>query len=296
MTQQAIRLESTDRGIWIHSGDRRVGFYQRETAQRGDAPPCSNYLHPINDLDGNPLTEDFPSDHLHHRGIFWAWHQLTVDGNTIGDGWMLRRFTWDVRECEPSSLDDGAAMLRLVVDWKSPDFRNGQLPVVTEQTRLTFFPDSDDRRQFDIDIRLRATHPNTRIGGSDDAKGYGGFSLRTKLPDDLAFVSQNGPEQPAFASVPPSPWMSFRGSFSEQSDHSITVLTHPQSVGYPQPWILRSARSMQNPVWPGPDAVMLPEHSDVRLRYRVLIHRKSGSAEMIDRWQQSYIAAPDTAV
>ena len=34
--------------------------------------------------DGQVLTEDFPADHLHHRGIFWAWHQVYVGEKAMG--------------------------------------------------------------------------------------------------------------------------------------------------------------------------------------------------------------------
>ena len=40
----------------------------------------ANYVHPLLDLDGEPLTEDFPADHPHHRGVFWAWHQVRIGG------------------------------------------------------------------------------------------------------------------------------------------------------------------------------------------------------------------------
>ena len=31
------------------------------------------YVHPVWDLDGEILTDDFPKDHYHHRGLFWGW-------------------------------------------------------------------------------------------------------------------------------------------------------------------------------------------------------------------------------
>jgi len=40
----------------------------------------ANYLHPVYGLDGEVLTEDFPEDHAHHRGIFWAWPHIRVGG------------------------------------------------------------------------------------------------------------------------------------------------------------------------------------------------------------------------
>src|SRR6266545_3354648 len=38
----------------------------------------SCYLHPVDAPDGTLLTDDFNPDHLHHRGIFWAWEVIAV--------------------------------------------------------------------------------------------------------------------------------------------------------------------------------------------------------------------------
>jgi len=56
----------------------------------------SNYLHPVFGLDGEILTEDFPTDHLHHRGIFWTWHQLWHDSLRLSDSWMCENFSQEV--------------------------------------------------------------------------------------------------------------------------------------------------------------------------------------------------------
>ncbi|MCC9604175.1 PmoA family protein [Stieleria sp. JC731] len=296
MSQDAISLQANEDGVWVSANDTRICFYQRALNQRDGKHACAHYLHPVYDLDGDELTEDFPKDHLHHRGLFWAWHQLTVHGHPIGDGWMIERFNWDVKECESVDRSNNAAGLNLLVHWTSPDFKKGEQPVVVEETALTFFPDQENLRQIDFDVQLKATSAGTRIGGSNDDKGYGGFSLRVKMPDDLRFASQNGPEVPAYATVAASPWMTMRGSFNSAKQSSITVLTHPVSVGYPQPWILRSKRSMQNPVWPGQHPVELSDTQPTRLRYRVLIHRGTEDSQTINRWQRSYIEDASAAV
>ena len=58
----------------------------------------SNYFHPLYDLDGTVLTEDFPKDHIHHRGIFWAWHQVRINGKTVQDQWVNRDSFWTVQD------------------------------------------------------------------------------------------------------------------------------------------------------------------------------------------------------
>ncbi|OYP37268.1 DUF6807 family protein [Rhodopirellula sp. MGV] len=296
MSKMAVQLQLKEGKVFVSSGDQPICEYQQATTPRDGAHPCANYIHPLFDFSGNPLTEDFPADHLHHRGVFWAWHQLQVDETPIGDGWMIERFRWEVTKSETLHQADGTAALNVAVDWKSEDFQNGVVPVVREQTSMKFYPDQADLRQIDFDIRLVATQPNTRIGGSDDDKGYGGFSLRIKMPEDLTFESQNGIQRPAYATVPASPWLTFRGRFNGEKASSVTLLTHPQSAGYPQPWILRSKRSMQNPVWPGQTPVALSTDQPTRLRYRLLVHRDTAESDQIEHWHRSYLADADAAV
>ena len=75
--QEAVRITKTPQGYWFTEGDTKVLFFQAERKALPDGEAArSNYFHPLYDVDGNVLTEDFPNDHIHHRGIFWAWHQV----------------------------------------------------------------------------------------------------------------------------------------------------------------------------------------------------------------------------
>ena len=51
----------------------------------------------------------------------------------------------------------------------------------------------------------------------------------------------------------------------------VTILVHPTSPGFPQRWILRQARSMQNPVYPGREPVPLSDEKPLTLRYRLVL-------------------------
>ena len=80
----------------------------------------SNYIHPLYNLDGTVLTEDFPVDHLHHRGIFWAWHQLYIGDKRIGDGWEIENFKWEVTAVKEKKQKDVGKAIQTTVLWKSP--------------------------------------------------------------------------------------------------------------------------------------------------------------------------------
>ena len=100
-----MRITKDPQGYWFSEGDTKVLFYQAERKALPDGQAArSNYFHPLYDLDGNVLTEDFPKDHIHHRGIFWAWHQVRINGTTVQDQWVNRESFWTVRDARTAPM------------------------------------------------------------------------------------------------------------------------------------------------------------------------------------------------
>lgn len=287
----AMTIEKTSEGCWIKEGNQKVLFYQRRTRSLEGQYARANYVHPLMDLDGNEITEDFPADHPHHRGIFWAWHQCLVGSSSAGDGWACQDFNWQVKEVHQRQKRNWAA-LEVHVTWSSPAFtdKDGQpVPLVKEQTTIRVEREDENQRVIDFDIKLRALVPELRLGGSTDAKGYGGFSPRFKMPADVVFQGQTGDVEPTSTAVEGGGWMDIRGDFGNRgSESGITIMSHPSVPGFPQGWILRRSGSMQNAVYPGAEAASLNIGCPWRFRYRLLLHRGSVDAAEIEQHYQEY--------
>ena len=290
----AIQVIRQDEGFLFQEGERPVLFYQLKPKSIDGKFERSNYIHPLYDLDGGVLTEDFPADHLHQRGVFWAWHQVFVGEKRIQDQWTNDNSIWDVRKTETLRGGDHSSALRVTLDWKSPlwlDSHGEQKPFVEETTTVRAHRAEGDLRKIDFEIRLLALEEKVSIGGSEDVKGYGGFSPRIRLPEDIRFTGRGGPVTPENTSVEAGPWVDFTGSFdSSGSPSGLAVLCHPSLPGFPQRWILRAARSMQNPVYPGREAVPLPRDKPLVLRYRLVLHRGELSRARLDELQAEYAA------
>ena len=109
--QAVMRITKDPQGYWFSEGGTRVLFYQAERKALPDGRAArSNYFHPLYDLDGNVLTEDFPDDHIHHRGIFWAWHQVRINGTAVQDQWVNRDSFWTLQDARSESDDRSAAL------------------------------------------------------------------------------------------------------------------------------------------------------------------------------------------
>jgi len=293
-----LRAVTSGQGVEILDGNTPVLFFQQAPKAFEGRFERAGYVHPLYDLDGRVISEDFPDDHRHHRGIFWAWHQLIVGGVQIGDPWICRDFLADVKNVEvlPSTgrPPHQSIAIRATVEWNSPkwvDDSGKRKPVVLEETIIRVSESDGLSRSIDFKIQLKAVEAEVSIGGSDDVKGYGGFSPRIRLPDGLKFRAQYGGVEPQTTSVEPSPWLDLTAEYGEDDSLSgVTILCHPTVPGYPQRWILRKKRSMQNPVYPGREAVPLSRDHPLLLRYRLVLHRGAVSDELIEQWFAEYQA------
>ena len=288
----ALKLKTTADGVLITENDKKVLFYQRATKSKNGKHARANYVHPLYDLDGNVLTEDFPADHLHHRGVFWAWHQLWVGDKMIGDGWTTKDMTWDVHSLKTSHGKNGSISIKVAVDWKSSQWHDGKKPLVKETTSIRVYPSKYNLRKIDFDIRLQATEPNTRLGGAENVKGYGGFSTRIKLPEGIRFTSEKGNVTPQRTPIIAGPWMDMAAQFDKSGISGLTILCHHMSAGYPQPWILRDKSSMQNPVWPGQHAKPLSTEKSLTLRYRLILHKGQRTSKTMQKWHKEFSETP----
>lgn len=274
-----------DAAYFMENADSILVYQSAEKSLNGTYSR-SNYIHPLYTLDGQILTEDFPPDHLHHRGIFWAWHQLYIGEKRIGDAWEIKNFRWEVKSVKMLENQGNSKAIQAEVLWKSPVWLNAdstEKEIVREITTIKVYPAGNSYRQIDIEILIYALEKNMRLGGADNEKGYGGFSARIRLVDDMKFTDSGGNVTPHNLPVHAGGWMDFSGSLGREGKLSgLSIFCHPNNPGHPNPWILRSSRSMQNAVYPFPGAIPVPlsQTQPTILRYRMLVHE--GDAEALD--------------
>jgi len=282
---QSLTFEKTDEGAWITDEGEKVLFYQAKTKSMNGTYPRADYIHPLYGIDGFELTEDFPEDHLHHRGIFWAWHQIIIGGQHIGDAWECRDFIWDVKQIKLVESKDDAITFQSEVLWKSnqwTDNAGNLIPFMEETSKIKVYKKIYNYRIIDVEVSLLAFEANLKIGGSEDEKGYGGFSVRMKMPEDILFTSSEGEVKPENTQVIAGPWMDISGSLAKDGGKAgIIIMCHPDNPMFPEKWILRKTGSMQNPVYPGRDPVPVSTEMPTILKYRLLVYRGDIDKERI---------------
>lgn len=277
-----VTMQKEEGGLLFLEKGEKVLFYQADPKNyEGEYERC-HYIHPLWSPGGAVLTEDFPIDHLHHRGIFWAWHQVWIDGKRIGDPWEIKNFDQKVTDIEFWSQKDGSALLKTKVNWLSDQWKkNGRkVPYLEESTTITIHSETGKSRRIDFEISLLALEKGLSIGGSEDEKGYSGFSVRMVLPGDVTFSGPEGKIKPEVTAVQSPGYINISGSMGKDGKQAgIVILDNPANPGYPQPWILRARNSMQNAAFPGNGTVPVLTSVPLVLKYSLLVY----SGKMNDR-------------
>lgn len=281
--QSGLHFQQEDGKVSLYDGDELIFSYQVDTKSHQGQYPRANYIHPLNDFSGNSITEDFPEDHLHHRGIFWTWHQLYLDGQSVADPWMCESITWKVHDVK-HRVKKEMASITAAVDWLVGE---DQQSLVREQVEVNY-QGAQEYYLLDFNITLSSLRDGVSIGGSDDNKGYGGFSPRLALGDHVTFTDATGTVTPDNEQVNAGNWMLVSDIGPDELD--VAIMYHPESTASLHGWILRAKGSMQNPVWPGRERVMLNQGDQVNIKARVVVFRDKAVRNIIDKLYKDFVS------
>ena len=160
------------------------------------------------------LTHDFPEDHLHHRGIFWAWHQLWVGGERAGDPWLTKDF---MTEVESVRFLNGPlfSVLEASARWTSPlqkDAAGNWFLWFGAGPDPGFFDPLRTLKSSTSTFDSQALADGIRIGGSENPRGYSGFTVRVHASPDGRIHDRSGIQEGDRVGES-SPWADYSGSF-----------------------------------------------------------------------------------
>jgi hypothetical protein len=239
----------------------------------------SCYAHPLYGLDGEVMTEDFPKDHYHHRGVFWAW-PMSTSGDRKMDVWTLDDARQVFGKWIAKEAGADKAVLEMQNHWVFDDAPDK--PIIRETVRMEILPATDKARPIDICLRLEnvSDRPFTMKGSDVSNKGYGGMCIR---PDSarkpMLFTAASGPIDKDMLELA-TPWADV--SYATKPDgkklSGVALFEHPSNPGYPHPgWILRKYGFLGQS-WPHTATHEMKPGEQVELRYRMLVHRGDANA------------------
>ena len=140
----------------------------------------SDYIYPLYGFHGEPLTADYPKDHLHHRSLWWSWCEVRHN-DKIGDLWAvckIRAYPVKITKMEAGADE---AVLQAVNVWRYDDDPAAVVnETVTIRASKTAGMQGARSRAVDVDVRLEALVDGVAIAGRQkvDYGGYGGMTVR----------------------------------------------------------------------------------------------------------------------
>ncbi|MDR1957660.1 MAG: PmoA family protein [Planctomycetaceae bacterium] len=244
------------------------------------------YIHPLFGLNGEVFTDDFPKDHYHHHGVFWAWPHVQIEGKSY-DLWtdntdMEQRFVaW--KRIETSGK---TALLEAENGWFVGDKK-----VMRETALIEVHPKQTDSRAIDITLSFTPVdHPVVLRGA--EGKSYGGLAIRFKAGKDSngrdfsQIIVPNGVTREDLPDTPLA-WADFSSYFSGRKSLSGTAVfipkTHPD---HPPTWLTRHYGALCIG-WPGVKDRTFEPGKTFTLSYRIWIHQNEAD---LDRLKKEYSA------
>jgi hypothetical protein len=227
-------------------------------------------VHPLYSVGGAVVTEDGPADHLHQRGVYWAWRRILVDGVRVADGWVGDKLVLEVGAPATQALPDGSAQIDVRVLWRAP-VGEAVVPIIEENSTIRAWPSHDGRRRLAFDVRLRALREGVALAGTDDEKGYGGFSLRFANAPSVLIEGDGRELHATQAGMDAGRVVTFRWpSASSPWPAQIAASCRVNGQRWTR-WVLRQEPSMQNCAFPGSQPVAVPTQTPLRLEATVEI-------------------------
>jgi hypothetical protein len=230
-------------------------------------------------LDGEVLTDDFPSDHHHHRGLFWAWPHVKSGGKEY-DLWMLNGVEQRFEEWLERKSGE-AARLSVRNGWYAGDNKILNEVVTFEVHRV-----GENARAIDIELALTPLGKPLALTGAE-GKSYGGLTLRFAPREKTVITTPlgNGKDDLPMTKLP---WADLSARYQGTSQPSgAAIFVHPNHPDFPPMWLTRHYGVLCLG-WPGVEERSFPPGETIRLKYRLWIHRGEADATRLRKAYDDY--------
>jgi hypothetical protein len=242
----------------------------------------SCYIHPLHGLDGEVLTDDFPSDHLHHRGVSMMWPGMKVGTRSV-DHWHIDGIRTINRDVQFTSTDAGAEVI-VMNNWVLDD---GTI-AAEERNTIMIAPAGATSRTIDITSKIIAGSEPITLRGAALPKGYGGHMIRLAPRTGEVITTDRGTSTRDSDRLP-FRWADYSATFQGTAAVSgVALFPHPDHPDYAPYWQIRPY-GILSMSWPGSRPHVIEPGASVTLAYRMLIHRGDAAQSDVAAAWRGYV-------
>jgi hypothetical protein len=240
--EATVTAKREGKQIVFRTGDREVLRYQAEPGEfpRTDIKEAfrrGGYLHPIYTPSGKLVTDDFPSNHVHHHGIWMPWTMTEFEGRkpdfwNMGDGNGRVEFIAAEKLWEKEGRAGFTAQHRFVDLTVQPP-----KTALNETWEISVSSTTDGTPRHIIDFtstQTCATDAPLKL----PKYHYGGLGFRGNWawngPSALSVLTSEGETDRKKVNESRAKWGWVGGSVDGQVA-GIAILGHPDNYRFPQP-------------------------------------------------------------
>jgi hypothetical protein len=304
-------LEPSAAGRVLRAPDGRVALEYLTSKPAGSNLQANSAccFHPVNTPSGERITDLAPGDHVHHRGIFLAWHSMEfrrpadmkalgplgpTHGEDInrGDFWGWGQFapTQDRvivnRSVELGSSAADRAALTVVNDWQI-----AKATLLTETTSAAWRA-TPAANILDLSYRLTPEGWNLRL----NQQPFGGFCVRARNDGESFYTTAAGrvtrpdPHYSAFdLNWPAADWYAYQIALKSGRTVGCAVVDHPSNPA--STWHNPRYVWMINPCIVNGGPVNVARGQSLTLRYRVVVFDNAIPTDLINQLSREFRAS-----
>ena len=229
--------------VIFREGTRDIGCYRAEPLPLPSGVAAvqrrGGYLHPLRTPKGHVVTGDFPSDHRHHHGVWFAWTKAEWGGRAT-DFWNLGAGLGGVEGGEVRRVwsEGGAGCLK--AGHRVVDYSSGLWDLVAEEEwEVRVGSGESGGRVFnrvDVTVGQRVVGKGSLVLPSHH---YGGFAFRGldawTGADGMRVRASGAVNQRLAVEGAGRTWVAVTGVVEGGGQASVVVMGHPTNFRYPEP-------------------------------------------------------------
>jgi hypothetical protein len=264
----------------------------------------SGFIHPLVTPAGRIVTDDFPVDHAHQHGLFFAWVNTTFAGHKV-DFWNQPMRTGRVRHLELDGVETGPVVGQFKARLRHEDITGGAIPVpVLDETWTVRVYDVGDR--YLVDLESSQTCAGARplemakylygglgfrgAGAWFDPKAQGEEPPDPSRSGESDFLTSEGKGRATGNHTRPR-WVDLFGKLDGEFA-GLAVLDHPSNFRFPQPVRLHPNKPYLSVSAPVLDSFRIEPGKPYVSRYRFVIHDGRPDPAALDGLWRDYAEPP----